>query len=407
MVAGARAAQVRPAQADTSGVSPRRNVVASVVSLVLLLGWGAATPAGPAAAIEVGEPLARARQAPVPVVTQALPAGYDPVAGYEAQSLCDPTPKPGTRALAALIARTYGSGQSVAISRACGSGGTSEHKEGRALDWMTNGRTRQGRANARAFLSWLLGPDQFGIPLGNATRLGVMYIGWDDMFWAAYDPGRGWTEMNGCLSRPDAGSDTTCHRNHVHISLTWDGASGRTSFWDGTVLAPFCESPGSDAVVPAGGRAADVVALPPVRVLSTREGLGLTVPEQVAPCRLHPSGWHGDLGGILTKVTGLGGVPEAGVAAVAVSVTALGSTAPAIVSVRAPGQEAGVPVVRVRMNGRSGGSAVVPVASDGTIVLTTSAGGTDLIIDVTGYYLVGDQPNLAVAAPIGGRVQPG
>ncbi|MDO9218485.1 MAG: phytase, partial [Lacisediminimonas sp.] len=38
----------------------------------------------------------------------------------------------------------------------------------------------------------------------------------------------------------------------------------------------------------------------------------------------------------------------------------------------------GAPVVRVRMNGGGRGSAIVPVASDGTIALGTSAGGTDL-----------------------------
>ena len=27
------------------------------------------------------------------------------------------------------------------------------------------------------------------------------------------------------------GYDSSCHRNHIHISLSWDGAMGRTSFW--------------------------------------------------------------------------------------------------------------------------------------------------------------------------------
>jgi hypothetical protein len=164
------------------------------------------------------------------------------------------------------------------------------------------------------------------------------------------------------------------------------------------------------------GRTADVVGIPPVRVLSTREGLGLysasfdpfavdgvtppPVPVPTAPCRLHPGGWHGDLGGVLTKVTGQGGVPEVGVAAVAVDVTALGSTAPASVTVWAPGQLEGQVVATMRMNGRGHGSAVVPVASDGTIAFATSAGGTDLAVDVTGYYPVGDQPNSTAVAPL-------
>jgi hypothetical protein len=419
-------------------------VIASAVGVVLLA-CSTALSTLAAGSIEASpQQHARIPHAPTPVIVQALPVGYDAIADYEAQSLCDASPKPGTRALAALVTKTYGRGQVVGISRGCSIGGTSEHKEGRALDWMTSVRNRQGRANAKAFLSWLLGPDQFGVPYGNATRLGVMYIGWNDRFWAAYATDRGWTELKGCFSTPGAGSDTICHRNHIHISLTWDGASGRTSFWDGTTLTPYCASPRSAAAVTYPGRSADVIAIPPVRVLSTREGRGLSpgmpdfygwdglddggyrddavdpslpqepapepVPEPVpepppapaptptAPCRVHPSGWHGDPGGILTKVTGQGGVPEAGVAAVAVTVTALGSTAPSDISVGATGDAKRQTVATVRMNGRASGSAVVPVASDGTIALGTSRGATDLTVDVTGYYLVGDQPNTTAVA---------
>lgn len=387
--------------------------------------------------------------AATPATTTTLPVQYDPVADYEAQTGCDATPKPGTRALADLIRKTYGRNQSIGISRGCSVGGTSEHKEGRALDWMTSARNRQGLANAKAFLAWLLAPDAAGVPYANATRLGVMYVGWNDHYWASYATERGWAELKGCFSKPGRGYDTTCHRNHIHISLSWDGASGRTSFWDGTALTAFCPTAYSESAVVAAGRAAEVVAVPPVRVLSTRLGQGLvlgvnnndwtggtdgladgltgdptdglqpadltlapapvpvpeTAPEPVAvpapaptaPCRVHPGGWRGG-GGILTKVTGQGGVPELDVAAVAVTVTALGSTAPATISVRSPGHAEGVPVIGVRMNGRGHGSAIVPVAADGTIALATSAGGVDLLVDVTGYYLVGDQPNVSATS---------
>ncbi len=379
----------------------RHRPLVSIACAALIVGSAMAVPPAVGA---VGGPAPSATRLPparTPVISRTLPPAYDPPAGYEAQSQCDPRPKPGTRALARLITRTYGHNQYVGISRGCTVGGTSEHKEGRALDWMTSVRDRQGRANARAFLTWLLGPDSSGIPYGNAMRAGVMYIAWDDRFWAAYAPERGWTELSGCRTAHGSGSDTTCHRNHIHISLTWDGASGRTSLWDGTTLPPFCESSRSDAFVVDPSRAADVIAIPPVRVLSTRDGLGLVLPTiPAAPCRVGPSRWHGEPGGVRTKVTGQGGVPEVGVAAVAVDVTALGSTAPAVVSVRALGQADGTPVVRVALNGRGSGSAIVPVASDGTIALTTSAGATDVTVDVTGYYLVGDQPNITAAAPL-------
>ena len=75
--------------------------------------------------------------AAIPNTGQTFPAVYDPVADYEGQRQCDPTPKPGAVRLATLIKQTYGSNQSVGIVRACRIGGTSEHKEGRAVDWMS------------------------------------------------------------------------------------------------------------------------------------------------------------------------------------------------------------------------------------------------------------------------------
>ena len=58
-------------------------------------------------------------------------------------------------------------------------------------------------------------------------------------------------------------------------------------------------------------------------------------------------------------------------------------------------------VVTVRMNRSGSGTAIVPVASDGTIAFTTSTGATDLAVDITGYFLAGDQPNVTVATPAG------
>lgn len=103
-------------------------------------------------------------------------------------------------------------------------------------------------------------------------------------------------------------------------------------------------------------------------------------------------------GTVLTKVTGQGVIPE-GVAAVAVRVTAKGSTAPARISVWAPGEAAATPVAKARVNGGGTGYAVVPVAWDGTIALSTSAGSADLVVTVTGYYLPGDQPNVSTVVP--------
>jgi hypothetical protein len=314
---------------------------------------------------------------------------------YEGQAQCDPAAKVGTQKLADLIKATYGSTQTVWIPRACDVGGQSEHKEGRALDWMTSVRDPQQRANAETFLAWLLGPDQFGTPYGNAMRLGVMYIGWNDRIWRGYDTKRGWTELKGCFSTPSEGSDTVCHRNHIHISLTWDGASGRTSFWDGTPMdGPYCKPARSSASTPGGGRAAEMIPVGPVKVLGTRKAVG--VPER---CRLQQDRYSGDSHRIYAKVVGQGGIPATGVAAVAVQVTAMASNAPANVRIWAPGQSKSQVVAKVPMNMDAVGTAVVPVASDGTIALATSAGATDVSLDVVGYYPPGDVPNTTDATP--------
>ncbi len=326
--------------------------------------------------------------APVPAgAPVALPAQYDVNPEYEGQSQCDPVPKPGTQRLSDVIKATYGAEEVVWIPRDCGVGGQSEHKEGRALDWMSSVREAGDRAEAEAFLNWLLGPDQFGVEYGNAIRLGVMYIGWNDRIWRGYDINKGWTELKGCFAKSDKGSDNTCHRNHIHISLTWDGASGRSSFWDGTAFtAPFCVREKSSASGAPATRVGGVVAVDQVRVVDTRLGIG--VKER---CRLQQDRWNGDSHRIFAKVTGVGGVPAEGVAAVLVRVSALGTNAATTLRAWAPGAGSSVPVVNAPMNADASGDAIIPVASDGTIAIATTAGATDVTVDVLGYYPNGSE----------------
>lgn len=351
-----------PASADGSGWQP--TTWTGVVAGAPEPGVGL-----PAAPIPQGAPV-------------ALPPEYDVKPEYEGQSQCDPSAKPGTQKLADLIKATYGAGETVWIPRDCGVGGQSEHKEGRALDWMVSVRNAEARAKAEAFLNWLLGPDQFGIEYGNAMRLGIMYIGWNDRIWRGYDINRGWTELKGCFAKPDKSSDNTCHRNHIHISQTWDGASGRTSFWDGTPMsAPYCPRDRASAGDAPATRASGVVPVDSVRVVGTRAGNG--VKER---CRLQQDRWKGDSRRIFAKVTGVGGVPPDGVAAVLVRVSALGSNAPSTVRAWSPGASSSVPVVKAAMNSDSSGDAIVPVSKNGTIAIATIAGATDITVDVLGYY---------------------
>lgn len=324
-----------------------------------------------------GLPPAAQPTPPVPPVGEA----YDVVAAYEGQAQCDPVSKPGALKLANLIKATYGANQSVWIPRACSEGGQSEHKEGRALDWMTSIRDPQGRANAEAFLNWLLAPGADGTKYAMATRLGVMYVAWNDRIWTSYDS-KGWRELRGCFSTPDKGHDTWCHRDHIHISLDWNGASGKSSFWDGTPLdAPYCPKASSSASTATTSTGLDLTPVDPVRVLDTRNKIGIT-----QRCRLEQDRWTGDSHRIFARVVGKGGVPKTGVSAVAVRISAVDANAPGSLRVWAPGIASSTPVVGTKMNATTESVSVVPVASDGTIAIATQAGATDVVVDVLGYF---------------------
>lgn len=338
----------------------------------------------------VNLPPSKAPAAPVP-----LPPELDVAPSYEGQQQCDPSPKPGAVRLSDLIKGTYGANQTVWIPRGCDVGGQSEHKEGRALDWMVSVRKAQERADAETFLNWLLGPDQNGVAYGNAMRLGVMYIGWNDRIWRGYEIDRGWTELKGCFSKPDPGADTVCHRNHIHISLTWDGATGTNSFWDGTAqTAGFCPRDTSGAKTPDDTPKGDLIAVSPVRVLDTAAGLGVA-----QRCRLQQDRFSGDSHRIFVPVLGRGGVPPSGVSGVRVRIEAQQSNAPATVRVWSPGQPKSQPAVQVGMNSTAAAEVVVPVSTEGTIALATSAGATDVAVDVLGYYASGANGPPASTAP--------
>ena len=84
-------------------------------------------------------------------------------------------------------------------------------------------------------------------------------------------------------------------------------------------------------------------------------------------------------------------MPAEGVAAVLVRVSALGTNAPTTLRAWAPGDGSSVPVVKAPINSDAFGDAIIPVASNGTIALATSAGATDVTVDVLGYYPNGSE----------------
>lgn len=307
------------------------------------------------------------------------PAVLDAPIEYEGMTTCDPTPRPGALKLRQLLLDTYGKAV-IGISRACDQDSISEHKEGRAVDWMVDWKNAAERAEAQAFVDWVTAPGPDGTAAANARRLGIMYIGWADQMWRAYDPGRGWTELKGCYSLQGSGSDTFCHRDHVHFSMTWDGAAARTSYWDDT---PVVDAP--CRVVRASGTAralhgsAAFVPVKPVRVFDSRR-------KGATGCYLQQRRWSGDDRSTSIAVTGRRGIPKTGVQAVAVRVTAYESNAPGWISASGSPGAGGPRVVSLGMQGTSASTAIVPVSDTGRIWLATVAGHARFAVDVLGYF---------------------
>jgi hypothetical protein len=158
-----------------------------------------------------------------PVAPQTAP---DPFADYHPQNSCSTAAQPGTAALRSLMLGTYGVGRDGGIMRGCSIGDTSEHKEGRAWDWMLSVNDPVESQHAYAVTRWLADPDASGELAGNARRLGIMYMIWNRTIWSADDAAAGWQPYDG----PNP------HTDHVHFSLSWDGAMGRTSWWTGTAI---------------------------------------------------------------------------------------------------------------------------------------------------------------------------
>ncbi len=370
----------------SSAARPRLTARAAVVAaaLVALLATWLPASASPA----------HAANPPVEPVTPVFTGVVDVKPEYQGQVLCDPAPKPGTVRLGDIIKATYPAYATIGYERDCAAGGQSEHKDGRALDWMVSVRDAGQKAAAEAFLAWLLEPDADGVPAAMARRLGVMYIGWDDRIWRGYGT-TGWSELFDCQSnaaKAAAAYDTTCHRNHIHISLTWDGAAAITSFYDGTsVTSGACPAPATTPTAPAA-MAYQLIPVPAVRVLDTAARIGVA-----SPCRAYGPGWSGQRRAVSVRVTGQGGVPATGVGAVLLRVYPVGTNTTTNLQVWTTG--ASSPTGNAAANGYRGkgvtSSYVVPVASDGTVRFSTSYGATDLAADVLAWAPTANQVGVA------------
>jgi hypothetical protein len=155
-------------------------------------------------------------------------------AEYEGQKRCKPKPKPGLLSFQELLQTTYPDSTWFGISRGCDVGGTSEHKEGRAMDWSRDATNAAHRKTVNQLFEWLFAEDEYGNENAMARRLGIMYVIWNRRMWSSWD--QEWevycVQKRKVCKDPDSKSAVHPHDDHVHFSFGWAGAKMKTSFFN-------------------------------------------------------------------------------------------------------------------------------------------------------------------------------
>lgn len=151
--------------------------------------------------------------------TKDLPTTLDAAPPWQYTYSCDPNNKSGMVAFANLISAHYNR-PTWWGSRACIAGDNSQHYEGRAFDWPMDAYNPDDKAIGDAVAQWLTANNG-----EMARRFGVQSVIWNRYSWYLYKPGA-WYPYYG----------PSPHTDHLHISFSWDGAMGRTSWWDGTPI---------------------------------------------------------------------------------------------------------------------------------------------------------------------------
>jgi hypothetical protein len=281
-----------------------------------------------------------------PPPAQPLGPVIDDYARYEGQTQCLSTEQPGVVAFRRMLQEHYGA-NGGGILRSCGSGGVSEHKEGRAYDWMLDANRPADRAKADELLQWLLATDEYGNAHALARRLGIMYVIWDRQVWYAWRANDGWLPYTG--SNP--------HTDHIHVSFSWAGARQQTSWWAAPLATQAAYTP-----------------LQPARVLDTRTNLGdISVPVGARQT-------------VTTRITGRGGVP-ADATAVAINITATGPTADSYLTVYPTGRSRpAASSINFARGGTVGNFVIAELGTNGRLDLYNHNGTTDVVFDVVGYY---------------------
>lgn len=157
-------------------------------------------------------------------------AAIEDYAPYQPQQRCAPQAKVGTRLLADWLVRSFGGGNGP-MARSCTGGGTSEHKEGRAVDWTLDATDPADAARAQRFLTRVFATNAWGKEHARARRMGIMYVIWNDRIYSSWDRFAGEAYLSSSCKRRVRCSVTLRHRDHMHVSLSRAGARGRTSWY--------------------------------------------------------------------------------------------------------------------------------------------------------------------------------
>jgi hypothetical protein len=148
------------------------------------------------------------------------------------------------------------------------------------------------------------------------------------------------------------------------------GADGKVNV---AVSAGSCQVSVDVVGVVRPGAALRVVPVPATRVVDTRSGVG------VAVGRL-------DTKPLTITLTGAAGLPSSGVSAALLQVTATRATTTTAITVHPAGQ---VPPGVVHVSTSPGrlvtNLVLVPIGTDGAVVVRNQAGATDIAVDVVGY----------------------
>ncbi|MGB3764884.1 MAG: cell wall-binding repeat-containing protein [Ornithinimicrobium sp.] len=151
--------------------------------------------------------------------SKSLPSTLDAAPGWQYSYSCDPNDKRGMVAFAELVSKHYNRPR-YTTSRSCFAGSTSQHHEGRAVDWNMDVYNSSDKAIGDAVAYWLTSNNG-----EMARRFGVQSVIWNKRSWYLYSPGS-WRDYTG----------PSPHTDHLHISFTWDGAMKRTSWWTGRAV---------------------------------------------------------------------------------------------------------------------------------------------------------------------------